>query len=74
MLNIKLEGQFGGKTMQTPTHIACIRRQLQDDKQGLEETDEIFANKVLEMTTDRYPDTKEDCRQTEAIDAFLTDC
>lgn len=72
MLNIKLEGQFGGKTKHQ--HTLCIRRQLQDDKQGLEETDEIFANKVLEMTTDRYPDTKEDCRQTEAIAAFLTDC
>lgn len=40
----------------------------------MEKTVEKFANKVLEMTTDGYPDTQEDCRQTVAIVAFLTGC
>lgn len=68
-LSAKLDERFGKKDL---PHI--IRRQLQDVKQGSEETVEEFADKVLEMTTDGYPDTPEDCRQTVAIDAFLRGC
>lgn len=70
MLNTKLERRFGGKTKHL-LHITCIKRQPQDDKQGLEETVDEFANKVLNMTTDGYPDTPEDCPQTVVIDALL---
>nr|XP_011442825.2 uncharacterized protein LOC105339112 [Crassostrea gigas] len=68
-LSVKLDERFGKKDL---PHI--IRRQLQDVKQGSEETVEEFADKVLEMTTDGYPDTPEDCRQTVGIDAFLRGC
>lgn len=51
-----------------------IRRQLQDVKQGSGETVEEFADIVLEMTTDGYPDTPGDYRQTVAIDASVRGC
>jgi hypothetical protein len=68
-LSTKMNERFGKKDL---PHI--IRRQLQDVKQSPEESVEEFADKVLEMTTDGYPDTPEDCRQTVAIDAFLRGC
>lgn len=68
-LSSKLEERFGRKDL---PHI--IRRQLQDIRQGNEESVEEFADKVQEMTTDGYPDTPEDCKQTVAVDAFLRGC
>ena len=68
-LSAKLDERFGKKDL---PHI--IRRQLQDIKQDPDDSIEEFADKVQEMTTDGYPDTPDNCRQTVAIDAFLRGC
>ncbi|KAK3086893.1 hypothetical protein FSP39_025070 [Pinctada imbricata] len=68
-ISAELDERFGKKDL---PHI--IRRQLQDIKQGPDETIEEFADKIQEMTTDGYPDTPDDCRQTVSIDAFLLGC
>jgi hypothetical protein len=61
--------RFGNKDL---PHI--IRRQLQDLHQSSDETLEKFAEKVMEMAIDEYPNTSDHCIQTVAVDAFLKGC
>ncbi|CAG2201941.1 CAST [Mytilus edulis] len=65
----KMNDRFGRKDL---PHI--LRRQLQEAKQGSDESLEEFADKVQELATDGYPESPDYFIQIVAVDAFLKGC
>lgn len=51
-----------------------IRRQLQEAKQGYEESIEEFTDRIQELVIDGYPASPDQFTQIVAIDAFLRGC
>ncbi|VDI25391.1 Hypothetical predicted protein [Mytilus galloprovincialis] len=64
-----MNDRFGWKDL---PHI--LRRQLQEAKQGSDESLEEFADKVQELATDGYPESPDYFIQIVAVDAFLKGC
>jgi len=65
----KLNERFGSKDL---PHI--LRRQLQEIKQGYEESLEEFADKIQELATDGYPNSPDSFIHIVAVDSFLRGC
>lgn len=64
----KLNERFGSKDL---PHI--LRRQLQEIKQGYEESLEEFADKIQELATDGYPNSPDSFIHIVAVDSFAMD-